>query len=126
MVSFLGCSAACAVCFKPDSPRFFRSGKIVSKDLLASVFTSANRIAKTNAGYPWKILCRGLLVEVVQAKVPDESIPISPVLFDFDPALQVDLNLKELFELGSCLTGNPFQHCSFLPMRMPLWDSRSQ
>lgn len=93
---------------KPDSPRFFRSGKIVSKDLLASVFTSANRIAKTNAGYPWKFLCRGLLVEVVQAKVPDESIPISPVLFDFDPALQVDLNLKELFELGSCLTGNPF------------------
>ena len=84
----------------------------MSKDLLASVFTSANRIAKTNAGYPWKFLCRGLLVEVVQAKVPDESIPISPVLFDFDPALQVDLNLKELFELGSCLAGNPFQHGS--------------
>ena len=64
--------------------------------------------------YEVTIVCRDTEIKVngAEAKVPDESIPISPVLFDFDPALQVDLNLKELFELGSCLTGNPFQHGS--------------
>ena len=56
---------------------------------------------------------RGLIeIGVVEAEIAKESVPVSPILFNLDPGLQVYLAVKEMLHIGSYLESNILDHKS--------------